>query len=673
MAVRSAELIIRLIDQVSGPARGIANRVREIGIAARTVSGSREHMKAVEQDLGRVRRGFSAFARPIAPLVGGLGLYKLHTDVLEFSKATNKLAAANPEATADQIQRIKDLSREISRTTLFDPATVMNAANALARADVSVDAIAGTLKPLADAAMASDVPVSELAEDFVGLANAFGLSLKNAADAKQTFATLGDMAVYVAQRAPGSFTDYVQAMKQIGPAAKTLGVDIKWLAGAYIMLDKAGIRNVEAGVALKSMLNKIVQPTAAARGMMAQLGIDPSEFTKQSGVVTSDQLVRRIAAEYGKSLKGIGPKLQAVLDAGGTQEELQTGLMGVIEGAWGKMRPVDARKLSKTVSKFLSSGVAGIDPQAWLDALAKRNVTFGQFLQMVEPRQAQKLSALAAKMGEEGEAARKALETPVTQMLGLRPGLAGEAASKMMQGYPAAIAKMSAAWHTFIEALDKGGVIDKVASGMQSLAESITKVIQGGASMGDWVTSLSAGLPVLLPLLGSAGAVLTGIASAARLIGATGLLGAGVAGAVVGGGGILATLGILGAAGAGAYGLVKLWNYLDGTDAKAAGAGATAGSGDANKRVADAFSDLNKSNDAATAGQQTGQAYATSLMAQLKQLDAQVAGIVNGLVSKLSFEAHPTITPRIAPAPASAPAGKQARNDGLYDFYPHTA
>lgn len=671
MAVRSAELIIRLIDQVSGPARGIANRVREIGIAARTVSGSREHMKAVEQDLGRVRRGFSAFARPIAPLVGGLGLYKLHTDVLEFSKATNKLAAANPEATADQIQRIKDLSREISRTTLFDPATVMNAANALARADVSVDAIAGTLKPLADAAMASDVPVSELAEDFVGLANAFGLSLKNAADAKQTFATLGDMAVYVAQRAPGSFTDYVQAMKQIGPAAKTLGVDIKWLAGAYIMLDKAGIRNVEAGVALKSMLNKIVQPTAAARGMMAQLGIDPSEFTKQSGVVTSDQLVRRIAAEYGKSLKGIGPKLQAVLDAGGTQEELQTGLMGVIEGAWGKMRPVDARKLSKTVSKFLSSGVAGIDPQAWLDALAKRNVTFGQFLQMVEPRQAQKLSALAAKMGEEGEAARKALETPVTQMLGLRPGLAGEAASKMMQGYPAAIAKMSAAWHTFIEALDKGGVIDKVASGMQSLAESITKVIQGGGSVGDWATSLTASLPLLIPLLASVATIMTGIASAAKLIGA----GAAVAGAgVVAGGGGLAALGI-GAAGAAAYGLAKLW---DNWEKKQKALAAPSTDMTPNERVADGFMGLlDKSGGAAAAGQATGQAYGSALMGELEKMRPQLERYVQELIQKMSFSASPTISPNIkpniAPAPAAASPGKQARLDGLYDFYPHTA
>jgi len=289
-------------------------------------------------------------------------------------------------------------------------------------------------------------------------------------------------------------------MKQVAPSVRSLGVSIEWLAGAYIMLDKAGIRNEEAGTAIKSMFKSIVQPTASARGMMAQLGIDPSEFTKRAAGVKSEQLIKRLAAEYGKDFSKLGPELQRILESGGTTVAMQKALVGAIESQWGKMKPQDARKLAKTVGNFLASGVSAIDPQAWLDALAKRGVTFGQFLQMVEPRQAQRLSNLAQQAGEAGDAARKALETPLTQMLDFKRGLADAAAAKMMQGYPAAIAKLAAAWTSFIETLDTSGVIDKVASALTSLGTALAKVFKGDASLKDWGIALAAALPLIAPL-----------------------------------------------------------------------------------------------------------------------------------------------------------------------------
>ncbi|MFO1098299.1 MAG: phage tail tape measure protein [Xanthobacteraceae bacterium] len=419
MAQLTSQLVIRLIDLVSGPARGIAGSLRGIGAAARSLNAVSVVGvgRQIAADAKRVRSAVGAVGTSLSGVATGIGLYKLHHDIYEFAKATNKLASANPDVAAEQIERIKALAREVSRTSLFDPATVMNAANALARADVSMAAVEGSLKPLANAAMAADVPVSQLADDFVKLASGFGLAYRTKDEARETFSYLADLAQYVSQKAPGQFDDFVQGMKQVAPSVRSLGVSIEWLAGAYIMLDKAGIRNEEAGTAIKSMFKSIVQPTASARGMMAQLGIDPSEFTRRAAGVKSEQLVRRLAAEYGKDFSRIGDELRRILESGGAVVDMQKGLFGALESQWGKMKPQDARKLAKTIANFLASGVSAIDPQAWLDALAKRGVTFGQFLQMVEPRQAQRLSNLAQQAGDAGEAAKKALETPLTQML----------------------------------------------------------------------------------------------------------------------------------------------------------------------------------------------------------------------------------------------------------------
>jgi hypothetical protein len=60
-----------------------------------------------------------------------------------------------------------------------------------------------------------------------------------------------------------------------------------------------------------------------------------------------------------------------------------------------------------------------------------------------------------------------------------------------------------------------------------------------------------------------------------------------------------------------------------------------------------------KSDAAASAGQRTGSAYRDSLLRELENLEATVNLRVQGIMQKLNFRASPVITPQIAPAPAS--------------------
>ena len=119
MAQLTSQLVVKLIDLVSGPARGIAASLRGIGSAARSLNGV--SMASVAQQIAadgkRVRSAVGAVGTSIGGVAGGLGLYKLHHDVYEFAKATNKLASANPDVAAEQIERIKALAREVSRTS----------------------------------------------------------------------------------------------------------------------------------------------------------------------------------------------------------------------------------------------------------------------------------------------------------------------------------------------------------------------------------------------------------------------------------------------------------------------------------------------------------------------------------------------------------------------------
>lgn len=721
MPALTSQLVIQLVDRVSGVARGIAGSLRGVQNAARALNATSvaSVSRQFSASAGRMRAAVGSVGTSISTAATGLGLYKLHRDVYEFSKATNLLAAANPDATAEQIQKIQDVARDVSRTSIFDGATVMQAANALARADVSVAAITGTLKPLALASMAADVPISQLSDDFVGLASTFGMPVKTAKEAAETFGYLGDMATYVSQKAPGSFNDYVQAMKQVGPVVRTLGVDVEWLAGAYIKMDKAGIRNAEAGTALKSLFKSIVHPTAGARGMLAQLGIERTEFAAL-GDYSADQLVNRLKADFGKNFSGLTGKFRGILDKKLPFNDLQTELTEAIAQGWGgEMRPVDQRKLVKSVQNYLESGITGVDPQKFIDALGKRGVTFGQLLQIVEPRQAQRLSSimLEGKDDKQKQAAKDLWETPVQVMSDFKRGLSEIAGNRMMRGYMGAIARLQAAWTSFIEALDRGGVIDKVAGAIERLGGALSNVFQGKGSLSDWAISLTAALPLIAPVatavLGLAG-IFKGLAAALSLVTIAtlkfplaklaSLATAGqAAGAGVGGGAAAVTAGAGALTAASVVKRGALWattfaaleaikaDAASGNEMRSAlrgffgitdehepapwqpGGAWHPGEKTPAQTVADRFpgpSETQKpadwkpntavkpwpdqSGEAAASAQQTTAAFVENLEAGLRQAEAAVQASVARMMGMLSFSASPSITPKIAPAPAGA-------------------
>jgi phage tail tape-measure protein len=339
------------------------------------------------------------------------------------------------------------------------------------------------------------------------------------------------------------------------------------------------------------------------------------------------------------------------------------------------------------VGNFLASGVSAIDPQAWLDALAKRGVTFGQFLQMVEPRQAQRLSNLAQQAGEAGQAARKALETPLTQMLDFRRGIADQAAEKMMGGYVGAIQKLTTAWTSFIETLDKAGVIDKVANALTSLGTALAHVFQGKASLSEWGISLAAAVPLIAPLAtGIAGLAFAfkGLAAAISFAGAAliKLPLAGIASAIGAlGGGTTTAVGagsLAGLLGAGA--LVTL------NQASKEYAGMTLGerlrAQRGGKSVAETIRDaLDERDSAGKAGAHTAQSFGDKLLAELRRVEAEVRASVSRMIQSLNFSASPSITPKIAPAPsgsatpmrgiapATSPSPTRTAARGLYADY----
>lgn len=663
MGTLQSRLIVSLIDRVSGPAKQAANSLRGMSAAARSSAlvATREVNRA---------------SRAIVSVGAGIGMYRAHESIMKFATATNKLSAANPNFKVDDIREVQKLAREVSRASLFNPETVMDAANSLARADANLEAIKGTLKPLATAAMAADVPVNQLSDSFVKLASNFGLPMKTREEAAKTFQYLGDLATYVGQRAPGSFDDYVQAMKQVGAAARVAGIDIRWLSGAYIALDKAGIRNEEAGTALRSLVKHLTQPTLEARKMYAQLGIDPASFLKGGNKVNADQFVAAFQAEYGKNLGAAAPKIQQVITSKLGSRERGNALMDIVQKMWGdSMKPVDARKVKKTIDSFLFSSTEMIDPQAWMDELARKKVTLGQFLRLVEPKQASRLiNLLTEQFGQ--EEANKKLSEPLGSLPGFRDGLANEAGEKMLQGYPAAVKRISDAFQSLIESLDKAGAMNGFASALKAIGDAVVSIGQGTAGFKDWAVGLATALPIvaaITPALVKLAGVLTSIgASIVRLTPAFPALAAATT--------ALTWPFILRQATEGDHGTTsseRLKKHRGGRtmtqtlrdsfneERRRLGIPETKAGVDVWSGGAKPIEHLDMSGEAGSAGQKTGEAYKQSITAALAGVDPIIAAAVQRWQGMLSFTANPSVNPKFGPAPAASNGQKSGSADSF--------
>ncbi|WP_316205852.1 hypothetical protein [Bradyrhizobium sp. SZCCHNS1012] len=85
-----------------------------------------------------------------------------------------------------------------------------------------------------------------------------------------------------------------------------------------------------------------------------------------------------------------------------------------------------------------------------------------------------------------------------------------------------------------------------------------------------------------------------------------------------------------------------------------------------------------KGSEAAAAGEKTGSSFRENLQGQLKGAEDDINAFVAKALSSLSFSASPTVTPQIGgvpatsgPAPATAPSGRKSKKQSAYDASMH--
>ena len=229
----------------------------------RSLRNAQREMKQFGQNLQRIGRDLTTYIT--LPLVG-IGATSLKT-AADFEQAMNGVRAIT-QASGKEFAQLRDLAREMGRTTVFSAVESANAIEMLAKNGLSARQIMnGALKASLSLAAATGTDLATAADISTDAMHAFGLQTK---DLEKVMDSITGATI----KSKFGIEDYALALGQSGGVAGSLGVslsDFNTTLAATSSLFKSGS---DAGTSLRTFLTRLTPQSKEAAVAMRELGLE---------------------------------------------------------------------------------------------------------------------------------------------------------------------------------------------------------------------------------------------------------------------------------------------------------------------------------------------------------------------------------------------------------------
>lgn len=291
-------LILKLVDQATGPARAVTNSLRQIG--AVTEETGRAGVAWANEQLAANQARRSALmgeAFGVAALAGSLAASL--RPAIDFERSMAEVAAV-ARADDEELARLTETARELGATTPWAASEAAQGMKFLAmagfEASETIDAMPGMLQ-LASAGAIDLARASDIASNIL---TGFGMQAGE-------MGYLGDVLTNTFTSSNTDLGMLGETMKYVAPNAQALGVSLEQTAAMAGKLGDAGIQGSQAGTALRAMMLRLAALPKPAADAMAELGV---QTVDASGNLRD---MPTILAEVHESLQRLGSGEQAKL------------------------------------------------------------------------------------------------------------------------------------------------------------------------------------------------------------------------------------------------------------------------------------------------------------------------------------------------------------------------
>jgi len=175
---------------------------------------------------------------------------------LQFEKVMAEVAAVTG-ATEKEFKKLSDTARQLGEETSFTASEVSGAMAALGRAGFTTNEIIAAIPTTLNLARASGLGMAEVAEIMADVGRAFGIAATD-------IVRVADAITFTANNSTQNINQLSEAMKFVAPAANDAGQALETITSALGILANVGVKGSEAGTALSTVLQKLVDPKVIA-------------------------------------------------------------------------------------------------------------------------------------------------------------------------------------------------------------------------------------------------------------------------------------------------------------------------------------------------------------------------------------------------------------------------
>lgn len=292
---RTATLTLRLIDQVSGPARASAAGLSAVVRAADNVVGATQVVPRTLTNLGRSAR---RSAYDTAPMSVGIlaGAAAAGRAVYQYEKMGNAAEAVGL-LTEEQRRHLEAYARVLNQDFPFVNRDILEGAFELLRSGQNFEQMMGSLRSTLNTSLAGDIGLGRTADIMTNVAQSMRLPMETAEQVKATMADIADVLAYGATKSNTDIAEMAVAFRYVAPLAAATGMSLREMATATMMLANNGIKGSNAGTGLRFALIRLLKPTKDALDAFQRLGINIGDFVKGAQTVSSRQLVESLALD----------------------------------------------------------------------------------------------------------------------------------------------------------------------------------------------------------------------------------------------------------------------------------------------------------------------------------------------------------------------------------------
>ncbi|MGL5285899.1 MAG: phage tail tape measure protein [Aeromonas sp.] len=190
-------------------------------------------------------------------------------------------------------KRLADAARKDASTSAYEAFEVGQAQEYLAMAGFSAEKILASQRGILDLAAATSTGLAETADIGSNILSGFGLD-------PDQMDRVGDILTKVTTSANTNLTELGGAMKYVAPIAKQAGYDIESVAAAAGLMANVGIKDSQAGTALRSAINRMAAMPKAAKKAFDELGVATTDAEGNM------RPLERVLLDVAKAVDGMG-------------------------------------------------------------------------------------------------------------------------------------------------------------------------------------------------------------------------------------------------------------------------------------------------------------------------------------------------------------------------------